>query len=139
VRVLKAAALYFGWVFGVGFVLGTIRTFWIVPHAGARTAELLETPVMLAVSLIVARAVVKRLSVPPQPASRLGMGILALVMMVAAESGLLLAIRGLTIRQYIATRDPVAAAAYYTSLVLFALFPLVLIRAKDRNHSRHVS
>lgn len=42
-RVLKAAATYFGWVFGAGFLLGTIRVLWVVPRFGTRTAELLET------------------------------------------------------------------------------------------------
>ena len=29
--ILKAGVLYFVLVFGAGFVLGTIRTLWIVP------------------------------------------------------------------------------------------------------------
>jgi hypothetical protein len=29
--ILKAGVLYFALVFGAGFVLGTIRTLWIVP------------------------------------------------------------------------------------------------------------
>jgi hypothetical protein len=34
----------FAMVFGVGFVLGTVRTLWVVPRFGNRTAELLELP-----------------------------------------------------------------------------------------------
>lgn len=34
VQILKAAALYFGLVFGTGFVLGTIRVLWVVPRLG---------------------------------------------------------------------------------------------------------
>jgi hypothetical protein len=44
---LKAGAAYFALVFGTGFALGTIRTLWIVPRLGIRTAELLEAPFML--------------------------------------------------------------------------------------------
>jgi hypothetical protein len=51
-RILKAALLYFAIVFGVGFVLGTIRTLWLVPRLGARAAELLEMPVMLVVIVV---------------------------------------------------------------------------------------
>jgi hypothetical protein len=36
-------------VFGAGFVLGTIRTLWLVPRVGTRIAELLESPIMLVV------------------------------------------------------------------------------------------
>lgn len=43
-RVLKAGLLNFPFVFGAGFVLGSLRIFWVIPRLGARTAELLETP-----------------------------------------------------------------------------------------------
>jgi len=62
--ILKAGVLYFGLVFGVGFVLGTIRTLWVVPLVGTRMAELMETPVMLVVTIVTARWMVLRLAVP---------------------------------------------------------------------------
>jgi hypothetical protein len=39
--IVKAGILYFALVFGAGFVLGPIRVFWVVPHLGERTAELM--------------------------------------------------------------------------------------------------
>ena len=62
--ILKAGVLYFGLVFGVGFVLGTIRTLWVVPRVGARMSEPMETPVMLVVTIVTARWMVLRLDVP---------------------------------------------------------------------------
>ena len=44
---LKAAASYFALVFGAGFVLGSTRVPFLVPRVGARTAKLLQTPLML--------------------------------------------------------------------------------------------
>jgi hypothetical protein len=44
-QILKPGVLYFGFVFGVGFVLGTIRALWIVPRLGTRLAELMEAPI----------------------------------------------------------------------------------------------
>lgn len=44
---LKPGIAYFAIVFGTGFALGTVRTLWIVPRIGVRTAELLESPLML--------------------------------------------------------------------------------------------
>jgi type IV secretory pathway TrbD component len=53
------------------------------------------------------------------------MGCIALMLMLAAEFGLVLWLRGIGIRQYLATRDPVSGTAYYTMLVIFALIPAV--------------
>ncbi len=127
-QVLKAGAAYFALVFAVGFVLGTIRTLWLVPRVGTRTAELTEMPVMLAVTILAARWTVLRLSVPPMPSMRFGMGCIALVLMLVAEFGFVLWVRGLSIREYFATRDPVSGAAYYLMLMVFAAMPLLVAR-----------
>jgi hypothetical protein len=55
VQILKAGALYFALVFGAGFVLGTVRTLWVVPRIGTRMAELLEEPIMLVIIILAAR------------------------------------------------------------------------------------
>ena len=86
-RVLKAGSLYFALVFAAGFVLGTIRTLWVVPRVGVRKSELMETPIMLVVTIVVARWVVIRLAVPPTPSVRLGMGCIALILLLVAEFG----------------------------------------------------
>jgi hypothetical protein len=83
-RILKAGVLYFALVFGAGFVLGTIRTLWIVPRLGTRMSELTETPVMLVITILAARWTVLRLAVPSVPTARLGMGSVALVLMLVA-------------------------------------------------------
>ena len=121
--VLKAGALYFVVVFAVGFVLGAIRTLWVVLRVGTRTAELMEMPIMLAVTIVAARWTVLRLSVPMMWSARLEMGCMALVLMLIAEVGFVLWIRGLSIKEYFATRDPVSGAAYYLLLVVFAIMP----------------
>lgn len=59
--------LYFALVFGAGFVLGTIYTLHVVPHLGTRTAELVETPFMLGVTIVAARWVVRRFAVSHAP------------------------------------------------------------------------
>lgn len=125
---LKSGFLYFAIVFATGFLLGTVRVLWLVPRLGERTAELLETPIMLLVSLAAARWLVRRLSVPFNVSSRLGMGATALVLLLAAEFGFVLWLRGLTISQYFAARDPVSGTAYYVTLLLFALMPVFVER-----------
>ena len=49
--------------------------------------------------------------------------------MLAFEFGFVRRLRGLTIAEYFATRDPVSGTVYYLSLALFALFPLLLRRS----------
>jgi hypothetical protein len=126
--ILKAGVLYFGLVFAAGFVLGTIRTLWVVPHVGMRMAELLEAPIMLVVTISAARWTVLRLSVPRASSVRLAMGFIALVLMLVAEFGFVLWIRGLSIRDYLATRDPVSGMVYYLMLLVFAAMPLLVGR-----------
>jgi hypothetical protein len=84
-QTLKAGLLYFALVFGAGFVLGTIRTLWLVPTLGMRTAELMETPVMLVVVILAARWIVRHLDVPTTTATRLGVGFIALGLLLVAE------------------------------------------------------
>ena len=127
-RMLKSGLLYFTLVFAAGFMLGTIRIFWVAPRIGERTAELLEAPVMLLISVLVARWLVRTLGVPPTFLPRLGMGCIALVFMLVAEFTLAPWLRGISIRQYFAERDPVAATVYYVTLGVFALIPLLVER-----------
>ncbi len=127
-KIFKAGGFYFALVFGAGFVLGPIRILGAVPRFGTRMAELMESPIMLVVIVAAARWIVRRMSVPPTVASRLGMGCIALALMLAAEFLFVLRLRGLSISEYLATRDPVSGTVYYMMLVLFAVMPLLAAR-----------
>ena len=127
-QILKAGVLYFALVFGAGFVLGTIRTLWIVPSFGTRMAELMETPIMLVVTVFAARWVVRRLAIPPAPSRRLAVGFVALGLLLVAEFTVVLGLRGLTIGEYFANRDPVAGMVYIVMLGVFAIMPLLVAR-----------
>ena len=127
-QILKAALLYFALVFGAGFLLGPIRIFWLVPRVGTRRAELIEAPIMLAVTIVSARWIVQRFAVPFKTSSRLGMGVVALALLLAAEFTLVLWLRGLTIGDYLAGRDPVSGTVYYVMLSVFAIMPLLVAR-----------
>lgn len=128
VQILRAGLLYFALVFGVGFVLGTVRTLWVVPHVGTRLAELMEAPIMLVVTIVAARWIVLHLAIPSVPSARLGMGGVALGLLLAGEFALVLRVRGLSIREYLATRDRVSGTVYYVLLGLFTVMPLLVIR-----------
>jgi type IV secretory pathway TrbD component len=125
-QTIEAGVLYFFLVFGAGFVLGTVRTLWVVPRVGTRTAELMEAPIMLVITIVAARWVVMRLAVPAAASARLGVGCIALLLLLVAEFGFMLWLRRLTIRQYLASRDPVSGTVYYVMLAVFASMPLLV-------------
>ena len=127
-RILKAAAVYFGIVFGAGFVLGAIRVIWVVPRLGERAAELIEGPLMLAVTIVAARWVVRRVAVSSVALQRLAIGLVALALLLVAELAVVLLVRGLTVKEYIATRDAVSGTVYLALLAVFALMPVLVAR-----------
>ena len=125
-QILKAGVLYFSIVFGAGFLLGPIRIRWVVPRLGTRTAELMEAPFMLVVTIAAARWIIRYLSVPSTLSGRLGMGLIGLGLMLVVEFTLVLWLRGMSIREYFATRDPVSGTLYYVMLGVFAIIPLFM-------------
>jgi len=127
-RALKASVGYFLLVFAVGFALGAIRVPFVVPRLGVRWAELLEMPLMLFSSFLAARFCVRRYG-PFSAVRRLGIGALALALLVASELGLTVAL-GQSVGEYIAGRDPVSGIAYLISLSVFAVLPLIVRRRR---------
>jgi hypothetical protein len=127
-QILIAGVLYFAFVFGAGFLLGSVRTLSVVPRVGTRLAELMEAPVMLVVTIVAARWIVRHFSIPYVPSARLGMGGIGLSLLLLAEFGLVLWLRGISIREYLATLDPVSGAVYYVLLGMFAVMPLLVAR-----------
>jgi hypothetical protein len=123
-QILKSGALYFALVFGAGFVLGTIRVLLVVPRIATRTAELIETPVMILVSFIAARWTIRPLVAQPTTTERIAIGFVALALLVIAEFTFAIWFQDLTISEYLASRDPVAGTAYVIALGLFAVMPL---------------
>jgi len=56
------------------------------------------------------------------------MGFLALGLLLVAEFTLVLWLRGLSISEYLASRDPVSGTVYYVLLGVFALMPVLVAR-----------
>jgi hypothetical protein len=127
-HILKSGLLYFALTFGAGFVLGPIRILWAVPRFGERTAELMEAPIMLLVTILAARWVIRRPTAPTTKSGRLGVGLVALGLLFAAEFTVVLWLRGLSVGEYVANRDPVAGVVYLVMLVLFGVMPVLVGR-----------
>lgn len=123
---LGAALAYFGLVFGAGFVLGVLRTLFVVHRIGARAAELLEMPLMLLVIVLAARWIVRHRVVAQRTSGAWRVGLLALALLLGAEIALAAGLRGLTPAQALFDRDPVAGIAYALALLAFAVMPALV-------------
>ena len=127
-RWIKAGLFYFALVFGAGFLLGIVRQLILIPRMGVMWAELLEMPFMFVAIVLATRWVVGRMSVPAKAGPRLTIGLTALSLLVAAELGLVLRLRGLTLAEYIESREPVSGTVYLLMLGVFAAMPWLLAK-----------
>jgi hypothetical protein len=132
-KMLRIGGRYFTVVFAVGFVLGTIRVLLVAPNLGARLSDLIEAPIMIAVSLLSARWLVRRYPDVTATAFWLGVGLVGLGLLLLVEFTVVLWVRGLSFSEYLATRDPVSSTVYFASLGAFAVFPAPLCRREARS------
>jgi len=86
---------------------------------------------MLVVIVPSARWAARRLTTPTSWARRLTVGLVALGLLLLAEFTVVLGVRGFTITQYLADRDPVAGTVYVVMLAVFALMPILVVTRSD--------
>jgi hypothetical protein len=129
--VLKAALVYFALLFALGWVLGPIREFVLVPRFGRAAGLLIEALVMLVAMVFAARWCVRRFTVPGTFAARAAMGGLALALVLAAELAGTRLVRGLSLAEWAATFQGVGAISALLFLML-ALMPLLAGRGETR-------
>jgi hypothetical protein len=82
-------------------------------------------------SILAARWVVWHAQFSPLRSRRLAVGCIALGLMLVAEFTLGLWIRGTTIREYFAARDPISGTVYFMTLGAFAVIPIFAGRPRD--------
>jgi hypothetical protein len=129
---IRAALLYFSGIFGVGFLLGIIRVVWLVPQVGARSAELLEMPLMVLASFGAATWIVRRSRIPYSKSECLAWGLVALLFMIGAELAVAVLLLNVPISNVVTRRDSISGVAYVFALLLFALLPLFVGRRPKR-------
>jgi hypothetical protein len=126
--ILQAGALYFALTFAAGWVLGPIREFWVIPRLGRTVGFVLEAPLMLGVSFLVGRWVVRRLAVPPTLPTRALVGLVALGMLLVAELLGAWWLRGLSPADSLASFGSLPGAVTGATFLLFAAMPLLIGR-----------
>lgn len=97
---------------------------FVVPKLGVRWAEILEAPLMILASYLAARFL-SNLRGPFSRWQGFTIGLVALVFMAAAEISFVV-VQGLSLTDYVATKDPVSGSIYLISLGIFALMPLIV-------------
>ena len=85
--IVRCAGLYASIVFALGFLLGTLRVLFLLPVLGDFIAVLVELPVMLAFSYVVARAIVRRFW-PLDRGQGIEIGLLSFLFLQVAETAL---------------------------------------------------
>jgi hypothetical protein len=126
--ILRWSGIYFGAVFGVGFLLGPIRVLWLEPRLGERAAQLIEAPFMLLATVLAGRWVGGHLRSGYGACARLAIGALAAGLVLLADLGVGVGLRGMTMAEVFGGRDPVSGAVYYALVALMALAPWALAR-----------
>lgn len=124
-----AGAAYFGIVFALGFLLGTLRTAFVhdAPAFGRLLGVLIELPIMLVASWLACRWTVRRFSVAPAVAARATMGGVAFALLLLAEMLVGAALFGRTPAAHVALYRDASYALGLAAQVAFALMPLVLL------------
>jgi hypothetical protein len=136
-RILKPTAIYFALVFGTGFGLGIARVLWLVPRFGTRATELAEMPLMLVAIVLAAHGTSGYFAGGDRPASMLGVGLLAMGLVLAADLVVGVALRGMSPVEALVNRDLVSGTTYYAMLGLFAVMPWLLAHRRAAGDGTH--
>ena len=137
-RTVVGAIVYFAIVFGTGFALGSVRVPFIVPRIGERYAELAEMPLMFVAIFFASRHVVRKYGQQTHPRGLVGLGVIALLLLLGAELILAVLLAGRGVAEYIASRDPVSGSVYLAMLVVFAAMPWLQGRQPNNASSARV-
>jgi hypothetical protein len=124
-RLVAAVAFYFLIVFGVGFLLGPVRVFWLEPRLGEAVATLCEAPFLLCAMLLAARWLPRALSLRPNIASLAIMGVGALLLQQFADFAVGTVLRGITPAQQLARLSTPAGLIYVALLLAFVAMPVL--------------
>jgi len=122
---LKAGTAYFACVFAVGFVLGPIREFWVIPRFGRVLAILAESVLMLGVSVFLARQILHWFAVPKRFGTRIAIGVIAFALLQIAEVALAFWLRGQDLQQYVVSFWSVPGAITLLVQLAFGAIPAV--------------
>ena len=124
-RIIAGAVLYFLIVFGVGFVLGPVRVYWLERQLGETMATFCEAPFLLIAIVLAARWLPKVLRLRTNITSLAVMGVGALFLQQLADFAVGSVLRGITPAQQISHFARPAGLIYTTLVIIFAVMPIL--------------
>ncbi len=125
-RTLFNGTAYVVVVFAAGFVLGVLRTLVLVPLLGELVAVLVELPVILTIAWLVCTRILWRW--PLSPASAVGMGAMAFLLLMGAEAGLSTLLADRSLVEHLGLYSQLPHQVGLAGQLAFALFPWIQAR-----------
>lgn len=122
---IRAGFLYFVAVFGIGFLLGTIRVLVLIPRLGELVSTVIELPIILGAAWLVSAWLTARFHVPSTWHVRLTMGGIAFGLLMVAELALSVWLFDSTAQEHFAAYLSLPQAIGLAGQVAFALIPLI--------------
>jgi hypothetical protein len=121
---------YFALVFALGFLLGTVRTFFVrdAPSGGRLLGVLIELPIMVSASWFLCRYVIHRFAVASTVVARAVMGGIAFALLLLAELAVGALLFGRSPGEHFALYRDASYALSLAAQIAFALMPLVQLR-----------
>ena len=118
--------LYFAVVFTFAFATGAARVLVVAPRIGPTAAVLLEVPILILASWIVARRMLRNrpLTLP----QRAAMGATAFILTLASEAALSAIMRGQGVRDWAITLATPLGLVGLIGQIAFAAMPMVVRR-----------
>jgi hypothetical protein len=118
--------VYFALVFTLGFLLGTVRTFFVrdAPSGARLLGVLIELPIMVSASWFLCRYVIRRFAVASTVVTRAVMGGLAFVLILLAELAAGALLFGRTLGEHFALYREASYALGLAAQIAFALMPV---------------
>jgi hypothetical protein len=123
---ISTAFKYASLMFMIGFVLGSVRQFLVVPSTGLLMALKIETPIMIIASALAAAFLMRRHRSKENMASRLLIGFFGLIFLLIAENILALLAYGSSAFTYWSDLQPEAQILNFVGLMTFALMPALV-------------
>jgi hypothetical protein len=120
---LKVVGLYFGLVFGAGFLFGPVRVLLIQPQIGSRAAELVEAPLMLTAILIAGRWIGRSWCRSLSDLASLCVGLTVAGLVLTADVVVGVGLRGMSVVEVFTDRDVVTGPVYYGLIAVTAATP----------------